>query len=526
MNRLLKFIKIQPQRGFRVSAPILEMKDINKSFSGVKVLEDVQLTVHPGEVHALMGENGAGKSTLMNILMGVHQADSGEIYLNGSLIKNSNPKEAMANGISMIHQELNPVLDMDVSENIFLGREIKKGTEGILSYIDRKAMRNETQKLFDMVGIEVDPASMMRELSVAESQLVEIIKAISISAKIVIMDEPTSAITDKEVDILFSQIRKLQENGVAVIYISHKMDEIFTIADSITVLRDGQYIASDKAENLDHDKLIKLMVGRELKEIFPKTEAEIGEVVMEVKNFSYEPKVRKVSFELKKGEILGIAGLVGAGRSELVEALFGVHKHCSGQILLDGREIAIRHSADAIKNRIALITEDRKQTGLNLVATIEENITIVSLDGLFPHGVINKQKEDKVVDESIVKFGVKAASKKNKVRSLSGGNQQKVVIAKWLLTEPEIIIMDEPTRGIDVGAKRDIYLLIGELVKAGKSVLMISSEIPEVMGVADRILVMAEGRITGELERADFSQEKIMHYASQFNRGNEDEETE
>ena len=462
----------------------------------------------------------------MNILMGVHFADRGEILLNGTKIINSNPKEAMGNGISMIHQELNPVLDMNVSENIFLGREIKQGTSGILSCVNKKQMKEETQKLFDSIGIDISPSSLMRNLSVAQSQLVEIIKAISISARIVIMDEPTSAITDKEVDILFEQIRRLKESGVAVIYISHKMEEIFSIADSITVLRDGEYISTDSASSLDKDKLIKLMVGRELTEIFPKTDAEIGDVVMKVRNYSYEPKVKDVSFELRKSEILGIAGLVGAGRSELVEALFGVHKSAKGSISINGKEVQINHTQDAIANKIALITEDRKQTGLNLIASIEENITIVSLNQLFPHGIINKQKEASVVDESIIKFGVKAASKKNKVKSLSGGNQQKVVIAKWLLTEPEIIIMDEPTRGIDVGAKRDIYLLIGELVKKGKSVLMISSEIQEVMGVADRILVMAEGRITGTLERKDFSQEKIMYYASQFNKGNENEETE
>jgi len=502
------------------------MTDITKSFSGVRVLDHVQLTVRPGEVHALMGENGAGKSTMMNILMGVHSADGGEILLKGKQIVNSSPKEAMVNGISMIHQELNPVLDMDVSENVFLGREIRKGTEGILSLIDRKAMRRETKKLFDAAGIDINPASLMRDLSVAECQLVEIIKAISISAKIVIMDEPTSAITDKEVDLLFRQIRNLTSKGVAVIYISHKMDEIFSIADFITVLRDGQYISSDRAEALDQDKLIRLMVGRELKEIFPKEEVEIGDVIMEVRNFSFEPKVRDVSFNLRKGEILGIAGLVGAGRSELVESLFGVHKNSGGTLSIRGREVTVNCAGDAIANKIALITEDRKQTGLNLIATVEENISLVSLDQLFPRGIINRQKEAGVVEASISRFGVKVSSKNAVTRSLSGGNQQKVVIAKWLLTEPEIIIMDEPTRGIDVGAKRDIYLLIGELVQAGKSVLMISSEIPEIMGVADRILVMAEGRITGELERRDFSQEKIMYYASQFNRGNEDEKTE
>ena len=509
-----------------MSVPILEMKNISKSFSKVKVLDSVQLSVRPGEVHALMGENGAGKSTLMNILMGVHSSDDGEIFLDGKSIVNNNPKEAMENGISMIHQELNPIFDMDVSENIFLGREIKKGTNGILSLINKKQMRQETQKLFELVGIDINPSSLMRELSVAQFQLVEIIKAISISARIIIMDEPTSAITDKEVDILFTQIRKLRSSGVAIIYISHKMDEIFNIADSITVLRDGQLVGSDSSDNLDRNKLIKLMVGRDLTEIFPKTETEIGDVVMEVKNCSLKPKVKNVSFSLRRGEILGIAGLVGAGRSELVEALFGVHQNSQGSLFIDGQEVQIKRTGDAIANKMALITEDRKQTGLNLIASVGENITIVSLDQLFPRGIINRQKEAEAVDTSIAKFGIKAASKSTMVQSLSGGNQQKVVIAKWLLTDPEIIIMDEPTRGIDVGAKRDIYLLIGELVKAGKSVLMISSEIQEIMGVADRILVMAEGKISGELERKDFSQEKIMHYASQFNRGKEDEETE
>ena len=503
--------------------PVLEMKNINKSFSGVKVLKDVQLTVMPGEVHALMGENGAGKSTLMNILMGIHYADCGEIYLEGRKIVNRNPKEAMENKISMIHQELHPVLDMDVAENIFMGREIKRGTSGILSLVDKKKMRQETRILFEKVGINLNPSSLMRDLSVAQCQLVEIIKSISIASKIVIMDEPTSAISETEVEILFKQINNLRDSGVAVIYISHKMDEIFQIADSITVLRDGQYIGTDKAENLDNNKLIKMMVGREITEVFPKTNVEIGDVIMEVKNYNWHHNVKNVSFNLRKGEILGIAGLVGAGRSELVETIFGVNKHFTGELFINGRKIDIRSSGDAIKNKIALITEDRKQTGLNLIASIQENITLVSLDNLFPNGIINNRKEAKVAEESIKKLGVKANSRTVKTMSLSGGNQQKVVLAKWLLTEPDIIIMDEPTRGIDVGAKRDIYLLLGELVKAGKAVLMISSEIPEIMGVADRILVMAEGRITGEIDRPDFSQEKVMHFASQFSKGMADE---
>ncbi len=505
-------------------SPVLEMNNITKSFSGVKVLEDVQLTINPGEVHALMGENGAGKSTLMNILMGIHSADSGQILLNGKVVVNRSPKEAMDNGISMIHQELHPIQDMDVSENVFLGREIRNGTEGFFSLVNRNKMRHETAKLFENAGIDINPSSLMRDLSVAQCQLVEIIKSVALSSKIIIMDEPTSAITEKEVDLLFNQIRMLKESGTAVIYISHKMDEIFRVADRISVLRDGKYIGSDKTENLDEQKLIKMMVGRELTEVFPKTEAEIGEIILEAKNYRWGRKVRDVSFNLRRGEILGIAGLVGAGRSELVETIFGVHPDGSGDLYLHGEKMFIRRTSDAIRHRIALVTEDRKKTGLNLIASIKDNITLVSLDQLFTKGVINRKKESKIADESIKKLKVKAHSKFDATSSLSGGNQQKVVIAKWLLSEPDIIIMDEPTRGIDVGAKREIYLLLGELVKAGKAVLMISSEIPEIMGVADRILVMAEGRITGELQRGEFSQEKIMHYASQFRKGNNDEE--
>ena len=506
-----------------MSKPILEMKDITKYFSGVQVLEKVCLRVLPGEVHALMGENGAGKSTLMNILMGIHTADGGEIFLEGKEISNRTPREAMDKGISMIHQELHPIQDMDVTENIFLGREIRKGTDGIFSLVDKKEMLTKAGELFEELGIDINPSTLMRDLSVAQCQLIEMVKAISLSAKVIIMDEPTSAITDKEVDILFKQIRYLKSKGVSIIYISHKMDEIFQIADSITVLRDGQYIGTDRAENLNNDKLIKMMVGREISGIYPKESVSIGEVTMEVRNLSWGKRVRDVSFKLHRGEILGLAGLVGAGRSELVETLFGVNSRTSGEIFIQGKKTDIRKPVDAISNRIALITEDRKRSGLNLIGSLTENITLASLGALFPKGIISKKQEGVLTDESIRKHKVKTVSRNALAKSLSGGNQQKVVIAKWLLTEPEIIIMDEPTRGIDVGAKRDIYILLGDLVKAGKSVLVISSEIPEIMGIADRILVMAEGQVTGELNREEFSQEKIMHYASKFNKGKDNE---
>lgn len=506
-----------------VAEYVLEMTNISKSFTGVKVLNNVQLHVKKGEVHALMGENGAGKSTLMNILMGIHQAEEGMILMDGQQLINKNPKEAMDNKISMIHQELNPILDMDVAENIFIGREIKRGTDGIFSLVNKKKMREEARKLLKQLGLEIEPTTLIRDLSVAQCQLIEIIKAISIDSKIVIMDEPTSAITDKEVDILFQQIRKLKESGVAVIYISHKMDEIFQIADSITVLRDGTFVGTDSAKNLDNDKLIKMMVGREITEVFPKLEVDIGDEILEVKGYTWGKRVKDVSFSLKKGEILGIAGLVGAGRSELVETLFGINKKDSGDLWIHGKMAYIKSPADAIRMKMALVTEDRKQTGLNLSGTVEENIVIAAMDRLFEKGIIDWTLEGKVAEESIKNMNVKTTSRKVNMDSLSGGNQQKVVIAKWLLTEPDIIILDEPTRGIDVGAKREIYILLGELVKAGKAVIVISSEIPEIMGVADRILVMAEGRVTGELERSDFTQERIMHYASQFNGGTDSE---
>ncbi len=493
---------------------ILEIKQVNKSFTGVKVLDGVTFHLCPGEVHALMGENGAGKSTLMKILMGIYKADGGHIYLRGQEVHISGPSDAIAKGISMIHQELSPVLDMEVSENIFIGREIlKKGFEAF-RIVDKAAMRQEAARLFKEMAVEIDPTTLMRHLSVAQMQLVEIVKAISLSSEIIIMDEPTSAITDREVEVLFQQIEKLKAQGVAIIYISHKMDEIFKIADRITVLRDGQLVGSDVSSQMSRKRLITMMVGREISEIFPKEHVPPGEKLLEIKNLQQGRKVRNVSFDLRAGEVLGIAGLVGAGRSELAECIFGVRASKGGEVHLRGTKLQIRHPKHAIAAGMALITEDRKGTGLNLKASIEENITIVHIDSLASLGVIDRKQEAQQAEIYMEKLRVKAASRKAPVISLSGGNQQKVVLAKWLLTEPDIIIFDEPTRGIDVGAKRDIYVLIGELAKMGKGIIVISSELPEVMGISDRILVMCEGRITGELARKDFSQEAIMAYAS------------
>ena len=499
---------------------ILELNHITKSFSRVTVLNDVTLKIKPGEVHALVGENGAGKSTLMKIIMGIYSQDSGEILVDGKNVHIKNPKEAISYGISMIHQELNPIKDMEVAENVFVGREIRKWKLGGLSLVNLKEQRRVTEELFNNLGISINPKSLMRNLSVAQIQLVEIVKSISLSSKVVIMDEPTSAITEKEVKTLFEQIDRLRKQNVAIIYISHKMDEIFKIADRISVLRDGNYIGTFPANEIDNDKLIKMMVGREIKEFIPKTVAPIGEVVLEVNNLCRGKHFQNVSFKLHKGEILGIAGLVGAGRSELAECIFGITRPSSGEVIIRNKQTNIRHPKDAIRNRVALITEDRKFTGLNLKSTVKTNITIVGLDELSRLGVINESKERHVADKFIDQLKIKTNSRNTMISSLSGGNQQKVVLSKWLQTTPDIIIMDEPTRGIDVGAKRDIYLLMGELVKAGKALIMISSEIPEIMGLSDRILVLAAGRLTGEINRPDFTQESIMRFASDFSSGN------
>ncbi len=429
---------------------ILEMKDISKTFPGVKALDHVQLKIRPGEVHALMGENGAGKSTLMKILMGIYKKDKGgEILFNGKPYDVSSPKEAMDAGVAMIHQELNPIYDMTVYENIFTGREIHK--HGL---VDKKAEIEASRKLIQECGLHVSPSDTLRGLTVAQCQLIEIIKAISVDAKVIIMDEPTAAISDREVEILFGHIRRLKEQGVAIIYISHRMDEIFSICDRVTVYRDGQYIGCGETKDLNENQLIKMMVGREIVDVFPKTEAEIGEIVFEAKNIvRADNKVKNVSISLRKGEILGIGGLVGAGRSELVEGIFGMHRISGGEIFIKGEKVPVRSPKDIIAKGVALVTEDRKVTGLNLRGTINDNIAAVAIRKLLSRGLYSRKKAREASQEYIDKLKIKTPSSDQIVGDLSGGNQQKVVIAKWLLNEPEIIIMDEPTRGIDVGAK-------------------------------------------------------------------------
>jgi inositol transport system ATP-binding protein len=490
---------------------VLRMEAISKSFSSVTVLNNVKLEVARGEVHALMGENGAGKSTLMKILSGIVQKDAGGIHLNGKPVNIRTPKEALDLGISMIHQELNPVRAMTVSENIFLGKE---PCHRFTPIVDRKKQRAQTLVLFREMDIPIDPDRKMADLSVAEMQLVEIVKSISYNSGIIIMDEPTSAISGREVAKLFEIIRSLKAKGIATIYISHKMDEIFRISDTITVLRDGQYIATRPARDLNHDALVKLMVGREISQLFPKGNAAKGAVSLEVEGLTKRGLFEDISFQARRGEIFGIAGLMGAGRTDVIETIFGLRRADAGSVRIDGRAVNIRSAADAIRHRMALITEDRQLKGLNLKASVKDNITLVDLKNFSRFGqVLQSKKENRAVDASIEKLRIKTRGRNQVVRTLSGGNQQKVVLAKWLLNDPEIIILDEPTRGVDIGAKAEIYRIITQLAEAGKTIVMISSELEEIMGLCDRVIVLSHGKITAEFERDAFDQEAIIKAA-------------
>lgn len=487
---------------------ILEMENISKSFPGVHALRNVSVNIQRGTVHALTGENGAGKSTLMKILSGIYQMDSGKIRLNGEHLLLSNPSAALNHGIAMVHQELSPIPDLSVAENVFVGREV---VYKYFPIVNRRAMNNKVSQFFSDLGLSIDPKKKISSLSIAEVQMVEIVKAISYNAEILILDEPTSAISSTEVDILFRIIRKYTEKGMAVIYISHKMDEIFEISDDITVLRDGEYIDTKKTDDVTEEGLIQMMVGRTLDDFFPKTEVEKGNVSLKVENLSLQGKFSNISFETRQGEILGIAGLMGAGRSELVESIFGIYPYDSGSMYINGKEVKFNSASDAIKNGLALITEDRKLTGLNLKTSVKNNISIVSLDDLKKQfNIINKSKEITLVEDLIKKLFIKTPHRNSSINSLSGGNQQKAVIAKWLLSAPYILILDEPTRGIDVGAKAEIYKLMNKFIEDGKTVIMISSELPELMGMSDRIIVLSGGLLTGEFKRSEFDQEKIL----------------
>jgi len=484
------------------------MKEIVKEFPGVKALKGVKLDVRPGRVHALMGENGAGKSTLMKCLIGIYHKTSGTIIYDDREIDFETTQEALNNGISMIHQELSPVLERSVSENVWLGRQ------PMLNFlmVDHKKMRQMTLDLFSQLDVDIDPDELMKNLTVSQMQMVEIAKAVSYNSKIVIMDEPTSSLTEREVGHLFRIIRELRDKGVAIIYISHKMDEIFEICDDVTVFRDGAWVGQEEVKNITMDKLITMMVGRELDEMFPKTECEIGDVILKVEDLCAGKLVKHVSFELHRGEILGFAGLVGAGRSETMEAIFGLRTVTNGKIYKNGKELNIKSPVDAISNGIGFLTEDRRAKGIVPMRSICDNTILSSLK---TYGTpLNHRKIRQDTQEYCGKINVKTPSIDELIQNLSGGNQQKVLVARALLNDPEILIVDEPTRGIDVGAKAEIHSLLSELAGQGKAVIMISSEMPEIMGMADRMIVMHEGDVTGELKREEFDQELIMKYAT------------
>ena len=497
----------------------LEMRGVCKSFPGVKALDHAQLRLRPGTVHALMGENGAGKSTLMKCMFGIYEMDEGEVLFEGKPVKLNGPLEALEMGIAMVHQELQPIPARTVGENIFLGRYPMKKLFGIIPMVDHDKMYADTAALLKKVRMEFDPKQPLGELSVSQMQSVEIAKAVSANCKVLILDEPTSSLTQNEVEALFRIVEDLKAEGVSIVYISHKMDEILRISDEVTIMRDGQYVGTWDAKELTTDLIITRMVGRELANLYPHRENVPGEVVFEVEDFtSINPRsFRNVNFQLRKGEILGVAGLVGAQRTELMEGIFGIRSHEKGAIKYQGKEMKISRPKDAIDNGIAMLTEDRRATGIMGVLSIADNISIASLNKYLDFGVsINNKKIEELVQDNIKKMNTKTPSSKTQIQSLSGGNQQKVLIGRWLANDPDVLILDEPTRGIDVGAKYEIYTIIADLAKQGKSIIMISSEMAEIIGMSDRVMVMCDGRVTGFIDGKDATQENIMELATQF----------
>ncbi|AEI45489.1 MglA [Paenibacillus mucilaginosus 3016] len=495
---------------------LLEMNGIVKEFPGVKALDGVTIKVRPGTVHALMGENGAGKSTLMKSLFGIYKPDAGEIILDGEKVEINNSKDALNYGVSMIHQELHPVPHRNVMENIWLGRFPMKGF-GPFKIVDHRRMLEDTKKLFEDLEMDIDPKELVGNLSVSKIQSLEIAKAVSFNSKIIVMDEPTSSLTGNEVEALFKIINELRSRGVSMIYISHKMEEILRISDDVTIMRDGKLIGTWPAAELTTDLIIQRMVGRDLSQRFPDRTNVPGGVLMKVEGLTSPlPKSFKdVSFELRKGEVLGLGGLVGAQRTELIEALFGLRAVESGEVSIHGKKVKIKSPIDAKKHKMALLTEERRVTGIFPVLSIHENAMIANIDRYeTPFKLLNERKAKEEVARSVEKLRVKTPSVREKIKNLSGGNQQKVLLARWLLTEPDILLLDEPTRGIDVGAKFEIYSIINDLASQGKSIIMISSEMPELLGMSDRIMVMSEGRLTGIVEGKGATEEEIMRLAA------------
>lgn len=496
----------------------LEMRGVSKSFPGVKALDKVNLKVRPGTVHALMGENGAGKSTLMKCLFGIYHMDEGEIYVDGEKVTISNPDEALHKGLAMVHQELQPIPARTIAENMYLGRyPVKK--YGPLQVIDHKTMNREAKKWLEDVKMPFDPKSKLGDLSISQMQSVEIAKAVSQEARLIILDEPTSSLTDNEVEALFKIVRDLRDRGVSFVFISHKMAELRRISDDITIMRDGTYVGTWEMKNISDDEIVKQMVGRELTNIYPPLDNEPGDVLLEVNNFTsiHDKSFKDCSFKLRKGEILGFGGLVGAQRTELMEAIFGIRHTVSGEVKLNGKTLHIKSPKDAISNGIGMITEDRRGSGIFGCLSIADNVSIASLNQYLEGGIkLNKGKIEELVQENVAKLSIKTPDSKTLIQALSGGNQQKVIISRWLANNPDVLIMDEPTRGIDVGAKYEIYQIMIALAKQGKGIIMISSEMPELLGVSNRVMVMCNGRITGELAGEEATQENVMRYATQF----------
>ena len=494
------------------------MRGVSKSFPGVKALDKINLKVRPGTVHALMGENGAGKSTLMKCLFGIYHMDEGEVFVDGEKVDIHNPDEALHKGLAMVHQELQPVPERTIAENMYLGRFPLKSF-GPIKVIDHKTMNEEAKKWLENVKMPFDPRKKLGHLSISQMQSIEIAKAVSQEAKLIILDEPTSSLTDNEVEALFRIVRDLRDRGVSFVFISHKMAELRQISDDITIMRDGCYVGTWEMKNISDDEIVRQMVGRDLTNIYPPLDNEPGDVLLEVNNFTsiYDNSFKNCSFKLRKGEILGFGGLVGAQRTELMEAIFGIRHIASGEVKLNGKKLDIKRPQDAINNGIGMITEDRRGSGILGCLSIADNVSIASLNHYLEAGIkLNKKKIEELVQDNVAKLSIKTPSSKTLIQALSGGNQQKVIISRWLANNPDVLIMDEPTRGIDVGAKYEIYQIMIDLAKQGKGIIMISSEMPELLGVSNRVMVMCNGKITGEVTGDEMTQENVMHYATQF----------
>lgn len=490
----------------RTTQPIMSVRNIDKAFGGVQALKEVDFDIYPGEVHALIGENGAGKSTLIKIITGVYQPDRGEILLDDKPVQFADPREAQSAAIAAIYQEPNLFPDLDIAENIYVGRQPKK-----MGRVDWSQMYKDAENLLESLGLKLDVRTKARTLSVAQQQMVEVARALSLNARVLIMDEPTSSLTLSEVEDLFNITRKLRDQGTALVFISHRLEELFALADRVTILRDGNYIGTRMIDNVTHEELIKMMVGRSLHLLYPKEDVQIGDVVLEVKNLSAVGQYEDISFDVRAGEILGVYGLVGAGRTEIARALFGTEPATSGQIVIDGKPVTIRTPQQAMELGIAYVPEDRKMHGLILPMSISNNITLCVLQQIVKGTWINNKKESLTAQDLVQQLSVKASNVWQKAQELSGGNQQKVVLSKWLATKPRILILDEPTRGIDVGAKMEVHQLLGQLALDGVAIIMISSELPEILGMSDRILVIREGQLGGQFNREEATQEKLMH---------------